>query len=102
MNRRLIKKMLKKRQEFDGFVYSEGNNGGDFIEIENLSNDRIKLKSGHCCIMSIDAIVPTEFLSALLSTTMLKHNNDINKVIESFGWDQKYTNQLKSKVIQTL
>ncbi|QUH21838.1 hypothetical protein [Alkaliphilus sp. B6464] len=98
MNKRLIKKMLKKKEQFNGFVYADGNNGGDFIKIENMKNGTISLKSGSCCITSIDAIVPVEFLTAILSDKMLEHNGDINSIIDSFGWSKEYKDNLKSKV----
>lgn len=79
-------------------LYAEGNNGGDFIQITDLKDGTIQLKSGNCCVKSIDAIVPVEFLSAILADTMIKHSYDINAVIDSFGWAEDFKTELKSKV----
>ena len=88
----------KEKEIIKDYISIEGNKGGDFVEIEDNSDGTIRLRSGHCCVISIDATVPNEFLSALLSQKMLECGNDTNKVIDSFGWDNEYKNKLKSKV----
>lgn len=98
MNKRLIKKKLKKKEQFEGFIHAEGNNGGDFIEIEDLNDGTVSLKVGHCCVMSVDTIVPVEFLTHIITWKMLEYNNDINKLIDSFEWNKDYKDKLKSKV----
>jgi len=98
LNKRLIKKMLKKKEQFDGFVYAEGNNGADYIKIKNAGDGLIDLDTGHCCVVSIQAVVPTEFLTALIANKLMGHNWDINSVIDSFEWDKEHTDQLKAKV----
>ena len=101
MNKRLIKKMIKKRQQFDGAIAAYGNNGGDLLELYDNLDGTLYLKSGHCCVMTIEKIVPIEFITALLSKVMLEHNNDINSIIDSFGWKQSYKDELKKKVRNT-
>ena len=98
MNKRLSKKVLKKRNLQRGYVYVEGNNGGDIIEIEEKTNGLIRLSSASCCVYNINAIVPVEFITAIIGDKMLEHNGDINSVIDSFGWDDEYKGILKSKV----
>lgn len=98
MNKRLIKKMMKKKQQFDGVVFAEGNNGGDFIRIESKEDGMIRLKTGSCCVMIMDKIVPVEFLTGILQNVMFENDFDINKVIDSFGWEQNYKDELKKKV----
>lgn len=97
MNKRLIKKM-KKNQAFNGDVFAEGNNGGDFIKIEHLEDGRLYLSVGSCCVMVLDNIVPVEFLTGVLDKVMLEHNGDINSVVDSFGWNQSYKDELKKKI----
>lgn len=80
------------------FLRVEGNNGGDFIEIHDVGNGKINLKSGSCCVMSIDTIVPVEFLTAILSEKMMEYDGGIEAIIDSFGWDKKYKNELKNMV----
>lgn len=47
--------------------YMEGNNGGDYIQLEQVSEDTVHLKVGHCCVVIFDHIVPVEFLTSILS-----------------------------------
>lgn len=98
MNKRLIKKMMKKKQSFNGFVFAEGNNGGDFIQIENLEDGIVHLSAGSCCVMIIERAVPVEFITGVLGEAMIAHNGDINSIIDSFGWEQCYKDELKKKV----
>ena len=98
MNKRLSKKVLKKRNLQRGYVYVEGNNGGDIIEIEEKTNGLIRLSSASCCVYNINATVPVEFITAIIGDKMLEHNGDINSVIDSFEWDDEYKDILKSKV----
>lgn len=76
----------------------EGNNGGDFIAITDLGDGRIILESGSSCVRTIDAIVPVEFITAILSEAIIKYDGNINAVIDSFGWSQGFKDQLKTKV----
>lgn len=82
----------------DGIFEVSGNNGGDILRLRKLENDTIFLYSGHCCVTNITAIVPVEFITALISDVMLKHDNDIYAVIDSFGWSKEFKDELKSKV----
>jgi hypothetical protein len=98
MNKRLIKKMLKRREQFNGFLFAEGNNGGDFIKIQNEEEGSINLEVGSCCVMIIDKVVPVEFLTGIIQNAMFENNFDINKIIDSFRWEQNFKDELKEKV----
>ena len=98
MNKRLSKKVLKRKNLQNGYVYASGNNGGDIIEIEDKNNGLIRIYSGNCCVSNLNAIVPVEFITAIICDKMLEHNNDINSVIDSFGWNTEFKEILKSKV----
>lgn len=98
MNKRLSKKILKRKNLQNGYVYAEGNNGGNIIEVEEKSNGLIRIYSASCCVSSLNAIVPVEFITAIIESKILEHNGDINSVIDSFGWDTEYKDKLKSKV----
>lgn len=78
--------------------YAEGNNGGDNISIVLLDDDRVILKVGHCCVYTIDHIVPVEFLTAAL-TRAVDHEGGIAGFIESIGWNTYYTRRLIGKVV---
>lgn len=99
MNKRLVKKMMKKHENFHGVINASGNKGGDLLEIFDNCDGTIHLWSGHCCVGTINKIVPVEFLTAILSQVMLQHNNDVNSVIDSFNWSEDFKTELKKKVI---
>lgn len=87
--------MSKQKQHY---VFADGNNGGDYVKIIDLEDGTVILESGSCCVNSISAIVPVEFLSAILSKTMMEHNQDIESVIDSFEWSKEFKAELKAKV----
>jgi hypothetical protein len=98
LNKRLIKKMMKKKQQFNGFIFAEGNNGGDFIQLENLEDGMVHLRVGSCCVPLIEKAVPVEFLTGIIQNAMFEHNGNIDEIIDSFGWNQSYKDALKKKV----
>ena len=96
MNKRLIKKMMKKQH--NGFIFAEGNNGGDFIQLENLEDGMVHLKVGSSCVLLIEKAVPVEFLTGIIQNAIFEHNGNINEIVDSFGWDKVFKNDLKKKV----
>lgn len=98
MNKRLIKKMVKKREAFNGIVHAAGNNGADIVTIESLEEGMIYLSVGSSCVTMLKQAVPVEFLTGLIAQSMMDHNGDIYSVIDSFRWDQECKDQLKKKV----
>lgn len=89
---------VKLKRKDVSSINVEGNNGGDILEIVDNKDGTIYLRSGHCCVISVDKIVPVEFLTAIISEVMLNHNNNVNEVIDSFGWSQEFKDSLKLKV----
>lgn len=98
MNKRLVKKMIKKNERFHGIISADGNKGGDILTIHDNCDGTLYLWSGHCCVVTINKIVPVEFVTALLSQVMLEYGNDINSIIDSFDWGEKFKAELKTKV----
>ena len=98
MNKRLIKKMMKKNQAFHGYVFAEGNNGGDFIRLENLEDGMVHLRVGSCCVLLIERAVPVEFLTGIIQNAIFEHNGNTDEIIDSFGWNQSYKDELKKKI----
>lgn len=86
--------MKKKQNTF----WSTGNNRGDFIEVEELGEGILHIRIGHRCVTTLDEIVPIEFLTAILSQTMLQNNNDVLKIIDGFTWSAEFKEVLKNKV----
>lgn len=98
MNKRLVKKMVKKNQRFHGVIDVDGNKGGDVLRIQDNCDGTVHLWSGHCCVVTIDKTVPVEFITAILSQVMRDHNNDIDAIIDSFDWCDEFKTELKMKV----
>lgn len=98
MNKRLIKKKIKKRENFEGVIHADGNKGGDILAIIDNCDGTVHLCSGHCCVTTINKTVPVEFITAILSKVMLDHDNDVGAVIDSFDWDEKFKAELKARV----
>lgn len=80
----------------------EGNNGGDILEITEVDDGIIHLRSGSCCVMDIDSEVPVEFITGIINKTMLEFNGDIEEIIDSFGWEKEFKNKLKDKVVSKI
>jgi len=78
-------------------ISSYSNNGGDFIEIVEVEQGIIHLRVGSCCVMEIDSFVPVEFLTGVIHNAMMEYG-DIYKIIDSFGWEDVYRAELKSRV----
>lgn len=99
MNKRLVKKKIKKNESFYGVIHADGNKGGDVLNIYDNCDGTLHLWSGHCCVVTIDKTVPVEFITALLGQAMLAHNNNVEDIIDSFDWDEPFKTELKKKVM---
>lgn len=98
MNKRLVKKMKKKRLSFHGVVCAYGNKGGDILEIYDNCDGTVHLHSGHCCVTTIDHCVPVEFITGLFEGVMMEYHFDLHAIINSFKWDDEFKNTLKAKI----
>lgn len=45
----------------------EGNNGGDYINIQPVGDNLVRLEVGHCCVVSFSGIIPVEILTTMIS-----------------------------------
>lgn len=78
-------------------IYLEGNNGGDILEMEFFDDSTIRLKVVHCCVYTINHIVPVEFLTAVLTKAVV----DAGGVIEAMNavnWPPEYLAELIAKI----
>jgi len=75
-------------------LYSEGNNGGDFFDIEEIEPGLIRIESGSSCVYNHHGVYPTEYLTRLLEYASLELTPE--KILS--GWDQKYVNDLIGKI----
>lgn len=71
-------------------IYIEGNNGGNYIDIEKIDDNRISLKVGDCCVNTIDVIITAEALSNFLTNIFLKENRPFLDIVFSYmAWDSE-------------
>lgn len=75
-------------------IYSEGNNGGDFFELEEVEPGMIKIKSGSCCVYNHDGIYPTEYVTKLLEYAF----QELKPEIIFQGWRRDYVEELIGKI----
>ncbi len=97
-NKRLIKKIMKKKLTLNSCINLTGNKGGDIFQVVDNQDETIHLRVGSSCVMIIDQIVPVEFLTGIISNYMLDNDCDLNKIIDSFKWDELFKNELKNKL----
>lgn len=76
----------------------EGNKGGDYIELIEQPNDCVHVEVGSCCVRTMNATVPVEFLTALISYGTTFGNDGIKDAIDTFDWSEAFKADLKSKV----
>lgn len=95
MKQRQIKKCLRDSQQSK--LYLEGNHGGDFVSLIPLKNDRVYLRSGSGCVVSVDSIVPNEFLSLLISDCILQYGS-VAEYLKAINYGDIYKKELISKV----
>ena len=88
--------MPRKVNNFD--FSATGNNGGDELHLRIVSQDRetalVHIKVAHCCVYSIDYIVPVEFLTALLVKAM----SDIKTAVEELDWSQESKRKIADRI----
>lgn len=69
-----------------------GNKGGDRLEVRLLHQGEdtafVHLKVGHCCVYSINAIVPVELLTSLL-TKALRYGDIKGAAPEWLEWSEE-------------
>ena len=95
----IINKWNKRPKEKYDKIFVEGNNSGDFIKIEHIKNNLIRLEIGHCCVYVFNHEIPVEILAALLSQISF-FINDEKELLRKIGWnaDSEYTYKLLKQV----
>ena len=82
----------------------EGNKGGDYLYLEQISDNMLSIEVGNCCVTSIHHIIPIEFLTALLVEVGMEAAPDTHQDIciemakKYLRWDNKYKQQLINKI----
>lgn len=96
MKKRLKKKMAQKSR-YQGIIMANSNNGGDILALRDNMDGTVHLRVGSGCVMAIDQVVPVEFLTGIISQAMVDHGGDAEAVIDGFGWEQAFKDELKAK-----
>lgn len=72
-------------------IYVEGNNGGDYLKFAATRDGRLYLEVGHCCVVTVQKILPAEMLTSLLTSMFEKPQWPL-------PWGSKFNSQILSKV----
>jgi hypothetical protein len=66
-------------------IQMEGNGGGDYLDLKIVSREKgcIQVKSGHCCVTTINKILPVEVITAILSEWLIAANDDVEQGIRN-------------------
>ncbi len=75
----------------------EGNNGGDYIDIEPIKGNVIKLEVGHSCGVYLRLIVPVEFMTLAIAKVMDDFGG-VEDFIQSSSWPVDFKNSLISQI----
>ena len=80
----------------------EGNKGGDCIELEHVKDNVIRIKSGHCCVYSLELEIPIEVLTVLFNTIFCSLNEieKARQIIKGSGWPEDYIEKLLLQIQQ--
>ena len=80
-------------------MYLEGNNGADYIKIQELADGQLALEVGHCCVITLKHIIPVEWLSAVLSEAVIDTNGDIGQCLDVINWPDDFKQELKRRIV---
>jgi hypothetical protein len=65
-------------------IQMEGNGGGDYLDLKAVNKKGcIQVKSGHCCVNTINKILPVEVITAILSEWLIAANDDVEQGIRN-------------------
>ncbi len=81
----IINKWNKRPKEKCNKIFVEGNNSGDFIKIEHIKNNLIRLEIGHCCVYVFNHEIPVEIIAALLAKISYALENE-KTLLRELGW----------------
>lgn len=90
--------MARRKVETQPEIYVEGNNGGDYLKIALAGENLVRLEVGNCCVHTITAIVPVEFITGVLTDAVLRHNGDVPGAIMALDWPDDFKRCLCAQV----
>ena len=95
-------------------IHLEGNNGGDYVTISQSKAQGKRscffIEVGHCCVVTLRAVVPVEFLTSLLSKFMLMGSDGMGRSTDDklsdfarevfIDCSKDYTDDKLSKIVE--
>ena len=95
----IINKWNTRPEEKYNKIYVEGNKGGDFIKIEHIKDNLIKLEAGHCCVYTFNHEIPVEILASFLAKISYALEDE-KTLLKELGWDSnsKYNYDLLKQI----
>lgn len=75
----------------------KSNKGADFINIKDLGNSMIEIKTGSCCIMTFHCIMPVELLTVALSHLRNELGNPVQIAQKLFLDNPKWKDEVVLK-----
>lgn len=66
-------------------LYAEGNNGGNYIQVNKLNDNLLRLEVGDCCVKTIEVTITVEALTSLLNSIQ-KERGFLNAAEHSMSW----------------
>ena len=61
----------------------EGNGGADYLELEVVSENLVKVSVGHCCVAIPEMVLPVEVITAIFSNWFDGINGNIEQGIRN-------------------
>jgi len=78
-------------------LYTEGNNGADFLDIEKLNDNLVRLRVGNCCVVTVNHVVPVELITHTLTELFLEHDDSAFANWHA-GWPDEFVLQLREQI----
>ena len=70
-------------------IIIEGNKGANFVELEKLDDNRIRIVVGDCCVTTARLIVTAEVLSNFLTNISLEANKPLLEAMhDKMTWEK--------------
>lgn len=85
------------RFRFSPKISVQGNNGGDYLLLRKVSENSLFIEVGHCCVVTLQVIVPTEVITGLFSG--LTEGCGFKEAVAKFlPWDEEFNEQIINKI----
>lgn len=87
---------IKKNITIQRDISIEGNNGGNYLKIKQLDDNRILIEYGDCCIHMGNHIITAEvFTSFLTSVCLINNSLNLATALKPYlRWDEEYNSKV--------